>query len=152
MNTLPSPWRAAAAVLVIVLAGGCSEAVAGPDETPAEDVVLRVVLGDAVVADWTLDELSDSVAFVEMTIDGDLQSGPLLLDVLEASGVEVWSGAQVVGFGEGRVFEVGLDIDAADVDDGWILDVNNRGKLKLASASLPRSQWVRDVGEINVAP
>ena len=149
---MPSPWRAVAAVLMVMLAGGCSEAVTGPDEAPAEDVVLRVVVGDAVVADWTLDELGDSVAFVEMTIDGDLQSGPLLLDVLEASGVDAWSAAQVVGFGEGRVFEVGLDIDAADVDGGWILDVNNRGRLKLAAAALPRSQWVRDVGEINVAP
>jgi hypothetical protein len=50
--------------------------------------------------------------------------------------------------GEGRVYEVGLDISSSEVDDGWILDVTNKGTLKLAAVDLPRQNWVRDVGEI----
>jgi hypothetical protein len=49
---------------------------------------------------------------------------------------------------EGRVMEVALDVAAADVDETWILDVSNRGTLKLAAPDLPRERWVRDVGEI----
>jgi hypothetical protein len=47
------------------------------------------------------------------------------------------------------VIEVALDIDAATVDEAWVLDVTNRGTLKLAAPDLPRQQWVRDVGEIS---
>ena len=52
--------------------------------------------------------------------------------------------------GEGRVFEVTLEIDSADVNGNWILDVTKQGGLKLAAADLPREQWVRDVGEIRI--
>ena len=84
----------------------------------------------------------------EIMIDGDMQSGPLLIDVIAASGVENWQSGEVFGMGEGRTFEVKLDVSASEVDDGWILDVTNQGTLKLAAADLPREQWVRDVSEI----
>ena len=56
----------------------------------------------------------------------------------------------MIGMGEGRTFEVGLDIAAVDVDQDWVLDVTNRGTLKLAAEGLARQQWVRDVGEIRI--
>jgi hypothetical protein len=140
--------------VVLALMGACGggETADGPAElgSPAADVVVRVVVGDEVAADWTLAALEESVAFTEITIDGDSQNGPRLLDVFAASGVEEWETAQVIGMGEGRTFEVGLDIVAADVDQSWILDVTNRGTLKLAAEGLPRQQWVRDVGEIRI--
>jgi hypothetical protein len=137
------------AVAVIGACGGTAEDAPSLDP-PADDVVLRVIVGDAVTADWTLEALEASVPFVEMDIDGDTQNGPRLLEVLEASGVEDWDTAQVIGMGEGRTFEVGLDITAAETDESWILDVTNRGTLKLAAEGLSRQQWVRDVGEIRI--
>jgi len=59
-----------------------------------------------------------------------------------------WESGEVLGSGEGRVFEVKLDVSSSEVDDGWILDVTKQGTLKLASADLARQEWVRDVGEI----
>jgi len=140
----------AAVAVAIVLAGACSEESTGATDPPADDVVLRVVVEGEVAADWTLAALEEAVPFSEMTIDGDTQNGPLLSAVLAASGVDEWDSGEVLGFGEGRVFEVGLDISSSSINDGWILDVTNKGSLKLASVDLPRQQWVRDVGEINI--
>ncbi len=139
---------------VLALVGACSgggSADGAPSlAPPADDVVLRVIVDDEVAADWTLAALEESVVFVELDIDGDTQSGPRLPDVLAASGVDDWQTAEVIGMGEGRTFEVGLDIAAGDVDEEWVLDVTNRGTLKLAAESLARQQWVRDVGEIRI--
>ena len=140
----------AAVAVAIALAGACSGESTGATEPPGDDVVLRVVFEGEVAVDWTLAALEDAVPFSEMTIDGDTQNGPLLSAVLDASGVGEWESGEVVGFGEGRVFEVGLDISSSSINDGWILDVTNKGSLKLASEDLPREQWVRDVGEINL--
>jgi hypothetical protein len=150
-------WRVArrvalvAALALIGACGGGGSADGAPTfDPPADDVVLRVVVSDALAADWTLAALEESVSFTDVDIDGDTQSGPRLLDVLAASGVEDWQTAEVIGLGEGRTFEVGLDIAAADVDETWVLDVTNRGTLKLAAEGLARDQWVRDVGEIRI--
>jgi len=142
--------RCVALVLVglVVLVAGCSDGDAEAREAPAEDVVLRVVSGESIARDWTLDELEAEVGFTEVVIEGDPQSGPLFLDAIEASGVAEWETAEVLGMSEGRVLEVALDVAAADVDETWILDVSNRGTLKLAAPDLPRERWVRDVGEI----
>jgi hypothetical protein len=111
-------------------------------------VVLRIVAGGEVARDWTLVELQAEVPFAEIEVEGDTQTGPTLLSAIAASGVGDWDSAEVLGMSEGRVLEVSLDIRAADVDDSWILDVSNRGTLKLAAAGLERQRWVRDVGEI----
>ena len=145
--------RNAVAMIVmgaVMLVAACADDATEATDPPAADVVLRVVADGEVLVDWTLTDLEAAVPSTELTVDGDKQSGPLLADVLEASGISEWSSGRVLGLGEGRVFEMELDIDAADVDGGWILDVTNKGTLKLASTELPRERWVRDVGEIRI--
>ncbi len=138
-------------LLVIVAAAallfaGCS--VAEEVSSPGDDVVLRVVDGYAVARDWTLAELEAEVPFTEIVVDGDAQTGPQLVEVIAASGIDGWETGQVLGMGEGRVFEVGLDIYSSEVDETWVFDVTNRGTLKLAAPDLSREMWVRDVGEL----
>ena len=135
----------AAAFLAI---SACSNGAGGGGGGDGGGEVLRVVVADAEVASWTVGDLEKAVPIVEIVVDGDTQSGPRLLDVLAAAGVDDWQIGEVLGKGEGRSFDVGLEISASDVDEGWILDVSNRGTLKLASANLPRQLWVRDVAEI----
>ncbi|MDJ0923955.1 MAG: hypothetical protein QNJ77_05285 [Acidimicrobiia bacterium] len=134
--------------LVGVIVAGCSSGDESAEAPPAEDVVLRIVVGDEIVRDWTLAELEQEVPTAEITVDGDIESGPSLLGVVAASGVDDWRSAEVLGMSEGRVVAVALEIDASEVDDTWVLDVTNRGTLKLAAIDLPRQQWVRDVAEI----
>ena len=140
-------WPVTVVAIVMAACSGGNTTVAEP---PSEDVVLRIVLDGEVAVDWTLAALEEEIAFTDLAIDGDSQSGPLLVDVLAASGVEEWTSGEVFGMGEGRVFEVSLPIVSSEVDAGWVLDVTNQGTLKLAPAELPREQWVRDVGEIHI--
>ena len=137
-------------IVAAIVMAACTGADATGSEPPAEDVVLRIVLDGEVAVDWTLAALEEEIAFTDLAIDGDTQSGPLLVDVLAAAGVEEWTSGEVLGMGEGRVFEVSLPIASSEVDAGWVLDVTNQGTLKLAAAELPREQWVRDVGEIRI--
>lgn len=129
-----------------LLFAGCSDD--GEAASPGDDVVLRVVDGFGVARDWTMADLEAEVPFAEIVVDGDAQTGPRLVEVIAASGIDDWETGQVLGMSEGRVIEVGLDIDSSQVDESWVFDVTNRGTLKLASPDLPRQLWVRDVGEI----
>jgi len=142
--------RFAVLLVPLLTAGfaGCGDDDAAAIAPRADDVVLRISQGGQVLADWTLDDLNTAVSFTEFDLEGSTQNGPLLLDVLAAAGVTSWERAEVIGWGEGRAFEVGLEIEAGDVDGGWILDVTNRGTVKLAADDLPKQQWVRDVAEI----
>jgi len=132
-----------------VLAAACGEesGVAGGEDP---GVILTVFVADEVAAEWTLERLRAEIEFVTLTIDGDEQSGPTVMDVLAASGVTDWEIAEVLGKGESRSFDIGVEVQAADIDGGWVFDVTNRGTLKLAAAGLPREQWVRDAGEIRI--
>ena len=129
-----------------MLFAGCSDD--GEVSSPGDDVVLRVVDGYAVARDWTLADLEAEIPFSEVVVDGDAQTGPRLVEIIAASGIDEWETGQVLGMGEGRVFEVGLDIYSSEVDDTWVFDVTNRGTLKLASPDLSREMWVRDVAEL----
>jgi hypothetical protein len=140
------------AVLILGLLGfglaGCGDDDTAATTPMADDVVLRVSQGGEVLEDWTMAELEAAIPFAEFELDGTAQNGPLLLEVLAATGVTSWETAEVIGMGEGRAFEVGLDITAAEVNEGWIFDVTKQGTLKLATADLPKQQWVRDVVEL----
>lgn len=142
---------------VLLVSAGCGDGDGGGGGSgggsgggASDAPVLTITVAGAEAASWTLDEIEAGFRFATVTIDGDEQSGPLLVDVLAATGVEDWATAEVLGLGEGRSFEVTLDIASADVDEGWVLDVSKRGTLKLAADDLPREQWVRDVAEIRI--
>jgi len=142
--------RIVVALLMVGLGvSGCGDSAPAADSADA-GTVLTVFVGDEVVAEWTLEALEAELDFVTFEMDGDEQTGPRLLDVMAASGVGQWTVAEVLGKGEGRAFEVGVEISAATVDDTWLFDVTNRGTLKLAAVDLPRERWVRDAGEIRI--
>ncbi len=135
---------------LVLLIAACSSGGDSEADDGDQQIILTVYVADEAVAVWTLDALRAEVEFVTLVIDGDEQSGPRLLDVLAASGITDWETAEVLGKGEGRSFDIGIEVRADDVDEGWVLDVTKRGTLKLAAADLPREQWVRDAGEIRV--
>ena len=143
------PWKMTMiAVMVLAAAVACSNDVDSPGG--GDTVVLRVIRSDDTIAEWTLDRLASEMPLTERELDGQTQKGFLLLDVLAASNIGSWEWAEVAGKGENRAFDVVLQIDAGEVDDGWILDVTHQGTLKLAADDLPRDRWVRDVSEIAV--
>ncbi len=143
----------ASVVIALLFLPACSDDGDGPSNGSGGNgggSVLRIVVADEVAASWTLAELEQAVPFTEIDVDGDTQSGPLLLDVFAEAGISDWKTAEVLGKGEGRSFDVSVKLAVSDVDEEWVLDVSNRGTLKLAAANLPRQEWVRDVAEIRL--
>ena len=140
---------------VALLAAACSGDDSSESETvelppAADDVVLRVIVGGELAADWTLETLDYNLPFHTLILDGDEQEGPLLLEVLAASGVVDWESMEVIGLGEGRSFEASLFVNSSEVNQTWIFDISNQGTLKLAAENLPREKWVRDVAELRI--
>jgi hypothetical protein len=111
---------------------------------------MTVLVADQPVAEWTLEDLEAEMEFAAITVDGEDQSGPRMLDLLAASGVNEWDSMEVLGKGEGRAFDIAVELSADEVDEGWLFDVTNRGTLKLAAEALARDQWVRDASEIRI--
>jgi len=146
-------WALIAAVALMASAcSGDDEAESVPVELPppADDVVLRVTVGGEIAADWTLERLEYNTTIYTLTLDGDEQSGPLLLEVLAVSGVVDWDSMEAIGLSEGRTAEVSLFVNSSEVNETWILDISNQGTLKLAAENLPREKWVRDVAELRI--
>ena len=140
--------------IVVLLALGLGVAGCGDDGDDGGDggteVILTVYVADEPVAEWTLAELEEQLVFVSFELDGDEQHGPRVLDVIAASGVTDWRTAEILGKGEGRAFDIGIEATNVEIDDAWLFDITNRGTLKLAAPDLPRQQWVRDAGEIRI--
>ncbi|MEZ4502521.1 MAG: hypothetical protein R3C39_07840 [Dehalococcoidia bacterium] len=111
-------------------------------------VVLNVTRGDELLKAWTLDEIL-ALPQQEIEADGDTQTGPWLRDLLAASAVGTWQHATVHGSGEGRAFDIELEIESGPAE-GYVLDITRRGTAKLAGQDLPRERWVRDVTEIRI--
>ena len=146
-------WALIAAVALLASAcSGDDEVESEPVELPppADDVVLRVTVGGEIAADWTLERLEYNTTIYTLTLDGDEQSGPLLLEVLAVSGVVDWDSMEAIGLSEGRTAEVSLFVNSSEVNETWILDISNQGTLKLAAENLPREKWVRDVAELRI--
>jgi len=143
--------RIAVALLVIGLgAAGCGDDGGDVGVGAGADVILTIYVADESVAEWTLAELEAQLVFVTVELDGDEQNGPRVLDVIAASGVTDWRTAEILGKGEGRAFDIGIEATNVEIDDAWLFDITNRGTLKLAAPDLPREQWVRDAGEIRI--
>jgi len=148
---LPRAPRLAAAVvagLALALLAACSESSNGPTATVEPGTLLRVLRDGETLRVWTLEELL-ALPQQEVEIDGDVQNGPWLRDVLAASNVGEWTRATVVGAGEGRAFGIEVEIESGPAD-GYILDITRRGTAKLAGLDLARERWVRDMTEIRI--
>lgn len=65
-----------------------------------------------------------------MTLEGRIQEGPLLLDVLRAAGVTTFTTVVLRG-SRGPVYV--NTVTADQVDDTFILDFTNHGSVKVAS-------------------
>jgi hypothetical protein len=136
-----------AALLAAAMLAGCTS-----DDGPADasETLFTVTRGGELLASWSTERIEGELAMVELTADGDDLRGPTLRALLTASSVEQWSRLSVMGQGQGRGFEVALDVESADVDETWVLSFTRRGDLRLAAPALARERWVRGVSEIEV--
>ena len=112
-------------------------------EPPAVAAVFQVVKADGSKFDVTLDALK-KLPLANITVDGKVQEGPKLMDVLKLAGVTDFTEVTITGSASP------VTLTRAQVDDNTILDFNNHGTLKLATTYVPMPDWTKDVAVITV--
>jgi hypothetical protein len=147
---LPKSAVVLAAVLVALVAAAIGfEALVSagtPGPTSGEYAVVIVRDGKELGA-FTLEDLKD-IGYVKETIDGDLQEGPRLLDVLAEAGVRDFETLTIAGMG---IRDDGLITLTRDqVSERVLLDVAIRGTVKVVGPGIEWGDRVRDVTQIEV--
>lgn len=111
--------------------------------TPGKDALFQVVKADGSNVGFTWDDLK-KLPLATLTVEGKVEEGPKLIDVLNAAGVTGFSEVTLTGSASP------VTLTKAQVDDNTLLDFNNHGTVKLASTYIPKPQWTKDVSEIKV--
>ena len=111
--------------------------------TVAVTAVFQVVKADGSTFDVTLDALK-KLPLANITVDGKVQEGPKLLDILNLAGVTDFTEVTLTGSASPVI------LARAQVDNNTILDFNNHGTLKLATTYIPMPNWTKDISEITV--
>jgi hypothetical protein len=111
--------------------------------TPGNDVLFQVIKPDGSSVGFTWDDLK-KLPLANLTIEGKVEEGPKLIDVLKAAGVTNFSEVSLNGSSSP------VTLTKTQVDDNTILDFNNHGTVKFASTYIPKPQWTKDVSEIKV--
>lgn len=112
-------------------------------EPPAVAAVFQVVKADGSKFDVTLDALK-KLPLANITVDGKVQEGPKLMDVLKLAGVTDFTEVTFTGS------SAPATLTREQVDDNSILDFSNRGTLKLATTYIPMPDWTKDITTITV--
>jgi hypothetical protein len=105
--------------------------------------VFQVVKADGSKFDVTLDALK-KLPLANITVDGKVQEGPKLMDVLALAGVADFTEVTLTGSASPVI------LTRPQVEDNTILDFNNHGTLKLATSYIPMPDWTKDISEITV--
>ena len=111
--------------------------------TAAVAAVFQVVRADGTTFDVTLDALK-KLPLANITVDGKVQEGPKLMDVLKLAGVTDFTEVSLTGSASP------VTLTREQVDDNTILDFNNHGTLKLATTYVPMPEWTKDISTITV--
>lgn len=111
--------------------------------TPASTVLFQVIKADGSSVGFTWDDLK-KLPLANLTVEGKVEEGPRLIDVLKTAGVSDFNEVSLNGS------SAPVTLTKAQVDDNTILDFNNHGTVKLASTYIPKPDWTKDVSEIKV--
>jgi len=135
-------------ILLSIMLTACASATSVQPTTvePAPGIGLtefQVVKADGSKFAVTLDALK-KLPLANITVDGKVQEGPKLMDVLKLASVTDFSEVTLTGSASP------VTLTRAQVDDNTILDFNNHGTLKLATTYVPMPNWTKDVSEITV--
>jgi hypothetical protein len=138
-----TPTPAPAATSAPTVAANTPKTPLALQPTPGKDVLFQVVKPDGTEVGFTWDDLK-KLPLANLTVEGKIEEGPKLIDVLKAAGVTDFSEVSLSGSASP------VTLTRAQVDDNTLLDFNNHGTVKLASTYVPKPQWTKDVAKIEV--
>lgn len=111
--------------------------------TAVSTALFQIVKPDDTKVGVTIVDLK-TLPLKQVTVEGKIEEGPGLLDVLHFSGVNDFTEVSLTGSSSPAT------LTDDQVDDNTILDLTNHGTLKLATTYIPKAQWTKDVAEITV--
>lgn len=110
---------------------------------------VKVYLDGTLVKALTMDDIK-SLPVVTFSTEGKDESGPSVLSAFKMIGITDFSQFTAYGLSKGRLADAQLTLTRAQVTDQVILDITNKGTVKLASSNLSSDNWVIDVNTIKV--
>lgn len=150
MNTRKvPPALVLAAILVVLVAAALGfEALMSQGTSGPEAEYAVVVIRDGEVLErFTIDDIRD-LDMATVTVLGKIEQGPTLLSVLEAAGVTDFAMIHIGGMG---IRDDGsITLSRAEIDDEVLLDIANRGTVKIVGPDIEWEDRVRDVTEMVV--
>ena len=109
----------------------------------ASKALFQIIKPDSLKFDVTLDAVK-KLKLAQITVEGKVQEGPKLLDVLALASVTDFKEVTLTGSSSP------VTLTRTQVDDNTILDFNNHGTMKLATTYVPMPQWTKDISRITV--
>lgn len=151
---MPLLNRLAGLGLALILLTGCTAAPTEnlpPIATPTmgglptlpTGAVFQVIDANGVVTLFGGAELGE-LPLGQITVEEKVEEGPRLLDVLAAAGITSFTEVTLTGP------ESTMTLTTDQVDEQVLLDLTNRGTVKLASPYVPKVDWVKDITLIQV--
>jgi hypothetical protein len=111
--------------------------------TAISTALFQVIKADGSKVGVTINDLK-TFPLKQITVEGKVEEGPGLLDVLEFAGVSEFTEVTLTGSSSP------VTLTHEQVDDNTILDLTNHGTVKLATTYIPKANWTKDVAEITV--
>ena len=137
-------------VLVLsLLISGCASNASGPktpqvlQPTAVSSALFQVVKPDGTNVGVTIADLK-ALSLKQVTVEGKVEEGPGLLDVIHFAGVTEFTEITLTGSSNPAT------LSREQVDDNTILDLTNHGTVKLATIYIPKASWTKDIIEITV--
>ena len=111
--------------------------------TAVSTALFQVIKSDGSSVGVTIADLK-TLALAQVSVEGKVEEGPKLLDVLALTGVTDFTEVTLTGSSNPAT------LTREQVDDNTILDFTNHGTVKLATTYVPRPNWTKDVSKIEV--
>lgn len=143
---LPTQENAPAAVVEqpVALATVPQPTVQAGVSGPIEGKALTIILPDGSGIGYTVQELDDLLNEVKVDLYSSQFQGFRISDILVITGVTNFIEITLQGSANP------VTLQAAQVDENTILDLNAKGGYKLATPNVEKDQWTRDVNLIIV--
>jgi len=111
--------------------------------TAVSTALFQVVKADGSRVGVTISDLK-ALSLKQVTVEGKVEEGPGLLDVLNFAGVTDFREVALTGSSSP------VTLTREQVDDNTILDFTNHGTVKLSTTYIPKANWTKDISEITV--
>jgi len=112
-------------------------------ESVSADALFQIVKADGSKFDVTLDAVK-TLPLAQLTVEGKVQEGPKLLDILALADITDFSEITITGSSAPST------LTREQVDENTILDFSNRGTMKLATTYISKAEWTKDITQITV--